>query len=136
MAIPVQVTFHNLGHSDAIDSRIRAKAAQLEKFYSRITSVRVVIGPSGRRHRHGNLYCVRIYLTVPGHEIVVSRDPPKDKSHEDAYVAIRDAFDSARRQLEDAVRIYFYPKSRRYLRKMSEPWASKSLKENSSVTQS
>jgi cold shock CspA family protein len=33
---------------------------------------------------------------VPGSEIVVNRD-----QHEDVYVALRDAFDAARRQLED-----------------------------------
>jgi hypothetical protein len=44
---------------------------------------------------------VRIDLTVPGAELVVSRDPELDHGHEDVYVAIRDAFDAARRQLAD-----------------------------------
>jgi cold shock CspA family protein len=50
------------------------------------------------------VYHVRIDLTVPGDELVVSRDPGKDQAHEDVYVAIRDAFDAARRQLEDHAR--------------------------------
>ena len=39
---------------------------------------------------------VRVDIGVPGSEIVVNRD-----QHEDVYVALRDAFDAARRQLED-----------------------------------
>ena len=56
---------------------------------------------SKRLHHHkGNLYHVRIDISVPGDEIVVSREPHKDHSHEDAYVTIRDAFDAAKRQLD------------------------------------
>jgi cold shock CspA family protein len=35
---------------------------------------------------------------------VVRRDPPERHAHEDPYVAVRDAFDAARRQVEDYVR--------------------------------
>jgi cold shock CspA family protein len=41
---------------------------------------------------------------VPGGEIVVNRNHPLDHAHEDVYVAMRDSFDAARRQLEDHVR--------------------------------
>jgi cold shock CspA family protein len=47
---------------------------------------------------------VRIDLTVPGQELVVSRDPAENQAHTDAYVAVRDAFDAAKRQLEKYVR--------------------------------
>jgi cold shock CspA family protein len=46
------------------------------------------------------LYHVRIDLTVPGAELVASREPHDNHAHEDVYVAIRDAFDAMRRQLE------------------------------------
>jgi ribosome-associated translation inhibitor RaiA len=54
-----------------------------------------------RHHRKGHLYHIRIDLTVPGAELVVKRDPPQHQAHEDIYVAIRDAFDSAERQLKE-----------------------------------
>lgn len=57
-----------------------------------------------KHHRKGNLYHLRIDVTVPGDEIVVKRSPDEQHSHEDPYVAVRDAFDSARRQLEDYAR--------------------------------
>ena len=42
---------------------------------------------------------MRIDLRVPGREIAVTRD-----HHVDVFVALRDAFDSAKRQLEEVVR--------------------------------
>lgn len=41
---------------------------------------------------------------MPGSEIVVNREPSEHHAHEDVYVAIRDAFRAARRQVQDAVR--------------------------------
>jgi ribosome-associated translation inhibitor RaiA len=38
---------------------------------------------------------------VPGKELVVSRDPGDVHAHKDVYVAIRDAFDAAERQLAE-----------------------------------
>jgi cold shock CspA family protein len=55
-----------------------------------------------RHQQHGQTYHVRIDLSVPGHELVVSRDPSgKQGGHERLDVAIRDAFRTLRRQLQD-----------------------------------
>jgi hypothetical protein len=43
---------------------------------------------------------VRIDLRVAGAELVYGRDPGDDGGHEDAYVAIRDAFDAMTRMLD------------------------------------
>jgi ribosomal subunit interface protein len=104
MQIPVQLSFRGIAHSDAVEASIRERAGNLEQFYDRITSCRVVVEKPHAHHRKGSLYHVRIDLTVPGREIVVGRDPAAHHAHEDVYVAIRDAFDAARRQLEDHVR--------------------------------
>ena len=105
MQIPLQVTFRNMDPSAAVDERIREQAEKLEQFHGRVSGCRVVVEAQHRRHRKGILYHVRIDLTVPGAEVVVSRDPELDHAHEDVYVAIRDAFDAARRQLEDVARV-------------------------------
>lgn len=110
----MQVSFRNLGYSAAIASAVRERAAKLEKFYPRITSLRVIIEPSERRHHQGNLYHVRVDMTLPGHEIIVRRDPAEHHAHEDIYVAIRDAFDATRRQLEDYVRRRFRGRKRHH----------------------
>jgi cold shock CspA family protein len=41
---------------------------------------------------------------VPGGELVVARSPSAHAAHEDVLVAIRDAFDAARRELMDYAR--------------------------------
>lgn len=106
MQVPPQITFHNLEHSDAIQQRLEKEIVKIEQFDKRITSCRVVVERPQRRHQKGDTYSVRIVLSVPGAEdIVVNRDPGLDHSHEDVFVAIRDAFGAARRQIQDLVRI-------------------------------
>lgn len=86
--------------SDALEERIRAKSKKLETFYDGITSCRVVVEATSR-HQQGNLYHVHIDVGVPGSELVVSREPDQRQAHEDAYVALRDAFDAMQRQVKN-----------------------------------
>jgi cold shock CspA family protein/ribosome-associated translation inhibitor RaiA len=104
MQLPLQVTFRGMEPSDAIEARIRQRAEELERFHGRIMACRVVVESAHRHHRKGRIHHIRVDLTVPGGEIVVNRDPPEHHAHEDIHVAIRDAFDAARRQLEDHLR--------------------------------
>lgn len=104
MQIPLEITYRHVRPSPAIDADIREKAAKLEAFCDRITSARVVVETPHRHQRQGKLFHVRVDVRVPGRELVVSRDPAAHHAYEDVYVAIRDAFDDARRQLEDYTR--------------------------------
>ena len=101
MEIPLQVTFRSTPPSRAVEAHIREKAEKLDTFYSRIMGCRVVVEAPHRRHHKGKLYHVRIDMTVPGGELVVNREPSKHIEYEDVYVAVRDAFDAARRQLQN-----------------------------------
>ena len=104
MDLPIQITFRGMEPSDALEARIRERAQELTRFYDRIESCRIVV-EAGPQHQHrGRLRHLVIHLVVPGGEVVVNRDPAEHHAHEDVYVAIRDAFDAARRQLEDHVR--------------------------------
>jgi len=104
MQVPLQSTFHHLDPSPTAETKVRERVAELEQFYDRITSCRVMIEAPSRRHHEGRLYHIRVDLNVPGREIVVKRDPPEHHAHEDIYVAVRDCFDAVRRQLEDYAR--------------------------------
>ncbi len=104
MQIPVQISFRDIDHSDAIEARIREKVEKLEQYYDRITSCRVVVEAPHRHQQKGKLYNVRVDLSVPGEEIIVDHDKLNDPAHEDVYVAIRDSFEAARRQLKKHVR--------------------------------
>lgn len=107
MQIPLQITFHGIDHSDAVEERIREKAAKLEQLFDRITSCRVVIEAHHRNtsslHRKGEPFHIRIDLTLPGAELVVKRDPKDAHVNEDILVALRDAFENMERQLKDYV---------------------------------
>jgi cold shock CspA family protein/ribosome-associated translation inhibitor RaiA len=104
MQIPLQVSFRHMEHSEAIEALIREKVAKLDASPDHIMGCRVVVEPAGKHHEFGNLYQVRIDITVPGEEVVVVREPSQHTQYRDINVAVRDAFDSARRQLEDYVR--------------------------------
>lgn len=104
MDIPLQITFRNMDRSPTVEDRVRERAERLEKVYDHITSCRVVVEAPERRRHKGKLFHVRIELGVPGTELVVNRHPRDKHAHEDVYVAVRDAFDAARRRLEDYVR--------------------------------
>jgi ribosomal subunit interface protein len=104
MQTPLQITFRNIDASPAVEAKVRKRVEELEQFYDRIISCRVMIEAPNRRHREGSLYHIRVDLKVPGREIVVKRDPPEHHAHEDIYVAVRDCFDAVRRQLEDHAR--------------------------------
>lgn len=105
MKFSLQVSFHNMEHSDVIEQRVIEEAAKLDEFCDHIMSCRVVIDIPHRHHQHGNLYQVRIDITARGEEIAVVHEPAEHlPSYKDVNVAIRDAFDSAARQIEDYVR--------------------------------
>lgn len=101
MKLPLQITFRNMDPSAAVEAEVREKADKLDQFFEHIMRCHVVVELHHKHHHQGNLYHVRIDITVPGHEIVVSREPRDHHAHEDVYVAVRDAFDAAKRQLED-----------------------------------
>jgi ribosomal subunit interface protein len=105
MQIPLEIVFHNVDRSAAVEAAVRERAAKLEQFAENITSCRVTVEAPHKHHHHGNLYTVRIDLRFPGGEAVANRAPSANHAHEDVYVALRDAFKAARRQLQDRQRI-------------------------------
>lgn len=104
MELPIQISFRNMTPSPAVEADIREHAERLNRYFGRIIACRVAVKASTRRQHKGRIYHLRVSLTVPGREIVVKRDPSEHHAHEDILVAIRDAFDAVRRQLEDHAR--------------------------------
>ncbi len=98
---PIDIVFRNMHQSVAIETKIREQAKKLGRYYDAIISCRIVIEIPHKHQHQGQLFHVCIDLTVPNAELVVSRDPIDNHAHEDAYVAIRDAFLSMRRKLQN-----------------------------------
>lgn len=119
MQLTPTITFRGMDRSEALESEIRARIHKLETYYRSIMGCRVLVELAQRHHATGNRYHVRIDLTVPGEEIVVTHDaslhataqdidlekarkadePDPERKH--ARVAVREAFDIARRRLQD-----------------------------------
>jgi ribosome-associated translation inhibitor RaiA/cold shock CspA family protein len=104
MSIPLTITFRDLEPSAAVEDFVRGWGSKLETVYDRIERCHVTIERPHQHHHQGQRYHVRVTVAVPGPDIEVSRDHALDRAHEDLYVAIRDAFRAARRQLEDHAR--------------------------------
>ncbi len=99
MQIPLQITIRDIENSEALEAHIREKAKKLDEYFQHIMSCRVVVELPHKHHTQGKKFNVRIDIGVPGSEIVVNRDQA-----EDVYVALRDAFDAAKRRTEDYAR--------------------------------
>lgn len=91
--------------SPAVEAEIHERVAALQQFFDRIIGFQVVIDQPAQHSRQGNLFEVHIEISVPGAPPIVVSRPHHDRAeHADVYIAIRDAFNAARRQLQDRAR--------------------------------
>ena len=103
MTVLTEIVFEGMESSDAARTRIESEIDK--RFHDRITSCRVVLQAPNNHKTHGGLFETRIHMALPGHqEVNVAHTHHKDHAHEDAYVAIRDAFAAARKQLQNGER--------------------------------
>lgn len=96
MQTPLQITMRAIPHSEMLETHIRHRAAKLENFYPHLVGCRVVVEVPHRHKHQGRQFSVRLDITVPGGELAVNHE-----ADDDVYVALRDAFNAARRQIED-----------------------------------
>jgi cold shock CspA family protein/ribosome-associated translation inhibitor RaiA len=100
MQRPLRITARDFSLSEAVESEIRNKAAALDTYYERLSGCEVTVrAPALKHHHKGGPFLVEIRLTVPGRELIVDHQQTEEISQ-----AIREAFDAARRQLEDYAR--------------------------------
>lgn len=96
MQVPLELSSRMINLDPALEADLRRRAAKLERYYDRITSCRIAVErPTGNHHNEGGPYRVRIDITVPGSELVASKEA------EDLNTAVRDAFKAAERQVEE-----------------------------------
>lgn len=101
MSPSTQITWRGMEPSAALEARVRELAQGLEKFSPHIVHCRVVIELPHKHGRQGHIYGVRIQITAPGAHLIAQRAHRERHTHEDPYVAVRDAFRAVQRQLED-----------------------------------
>jgi len=119
MTKPVQVTFRNMQPSGALETEARTRAAWLETFHPSIVGCRVLVEIPHRHRSRGRHVHVRVEVSLPGEDLIVNheptlhgalRDTEEDGHRKDddveavrkyALVAVHEAFDIARRRLQD-----------------------------------
>jgi cold shock CspA family protein/ribosome-associated translation inhibitor RaiA len=119
MPLTPTITFRGVAPSATLEADILAHIRKLDTYYQAIMGCRVLVELAQRHHDTGNRFHVRIDLTVPGEEIVVAHEASLHATAQDvdaekitkgtdldperkhAFVAVREAFDVARRRLQD-----------------------------------
>jgi ribosome-associated translation inhibitor RaiA len=99
MQTPLRITFRHMAPSDAVRARIADLVGRQERLYGKITGCHVILEAPPGHQRNGAPFGVKIKLTLPGSEIHASSECTPSEGHDDVYVALRDAFDSVKRQL-------------------------------------
>ena len=100
MTVPLEIRFRHADKSEALEADVRKHAERLERYSDRMQRCEVVID-SPHQHKHkGAPYQVTVHLDMAGAEPIVCKTSEQDPSHEDPYVAVRDAFKAVARQLE------------------------------------
>ncbi len=103
MVEQVEVHFHGIEKSQAIEQRVRQKVARLEKHFDRMTSCRVGIEASQRTPQKAKVFLVKIEIGVPRRSpIIISHAREGSHAAEVLMLAIRDAFDAAKRKVDGA----------------------------------
>ena len=100
MSNEFQVVFHNIDQSDALNESVQKRIEKLRRFSSDIIGGRVVLDSPHNNLHKGKVYSVAIEIHTATKPVVVTQEQHDNHAHEDLYVAIRDAFNAAERQLK------------------------------------
>ena len=100
MANDFQIVFHNIDQSTSVSYAVNKRISKLQRFCSRILTGRVVLDSPHNNHYKGKVYSVGLEIHTPSKEIRVNQEQHDNHAHENLYVAIRDAFNAAERQLK------------------------------------
>lgn len=100
------VTFRHVAPSLALSTRVRELTARLHRFNDRIMNCDVVIEAPPKHQRSGSEYSVKVEVLIPGGVINASSSHDVQAKHTDVYLALNDAFDNVKRQLQDEKRTY------------------------------
>ncbi|RQR80025.1 MULTISPECIES: HPF/RaiA family ribosome-associated protein [Burkholderia] len=99
MKPPYELVFQGMPRSDALEAEAARHVSKLDRFRQDISHCRVNVVLDEKRDHQGKPFNIRIEITIPGHQLVSSKE-----HDEDVYVALRNAFGNVTRMLEDTGR--------------------------------
>ena len=103
MTTPLEIHFHGLEKSDAVEARIRERYVWLATRFDRMTHCRVLVEAPNRNEHRGKLVHIKLDVGIPGQNpLVINSEKPVSEAQADILRAVRDAFATARRRLDEA----------------------------------
>jgi len=101
METKIEISFHNMPPSEALEKRIHKKIDKLLIKYPFLEKIRVMVDSPHHHKQKGNLYQLRIDMHIPGQELVVNKQPGGEmQAHENPYTTVNSAFKAATHKLE------------------------------------
>lgn len=97
MQVPLRITATNIELGPDDEALIQQRVGWLERFYPQLVACIVTLEGPGEHHRKGGPVAVQLELRIPRSEpLLVNRQVAPDLE-----MALQEAFDAARRRLED-----------------------------------
>jgi cold shock CspA family protein len=104
MRVPLEISFHGISRSEAIEQLVRNDSAKLEKVCDHLISCRIGIKQDQKSRNTANPFKIRIEMRVPpNHTLVVNHKSGLKEAAEDLPAAVKNAFRSAQRRLKQLV---------------------------------
>lgn len=102
MATALDIHFHGLEKSEAVENKVREKVAKLQRHFDRMTACRVVLEAPHRNAAKAKVFSVKIEISVPsGKPIIINHEREGAHANEDLNLTIRDAFEAATRKVDE-----------------------------------
>ena len=126
MHTPVEIHFHGIEKSEAIEERVREKVSKLAKHFGRMSRCRVVLEAPHRSPQKPKVFQIKIEISLPRRRpIVVCHEREGSHANEELGLAIRDAFEAALRKVDGvSTKIAHRSKLERGRRRPSPPEGS------------
>lgn len=104
MQEPLQIAFHNMESSPALERRVRELFGKLEHSCDDIISARIVL-EAPHRQPHKSTLGISISIGLPGRDIVVKREQRTHEADNHSIWVLNEAFEAAGRQIEEYSRM-------------------------------
>ena len=101
MDVPPEIAFRHVEPTDELKARILSGIEDLEEVHGHIISCRVMVEETNPGRKAGKLNHIHLDISVPNHDVVINRDPPKHPASQDLPQAVNEAFKKARRKLKE-----------------------------------
>jgi cold shock CspA family protein len=104
MRVALETSYRDVKKTEALENLIAEKTEKLERICDHMMSCRVALERTQKQASGGDLYRIRLDLTVPpGHEVVVKKEGREDAPGDPAAALVRQAYDVAFRELKELV---------------------------------